>query len=46
MESNWKQILSDILKKIGIIPRDFTGKISINLTQGSVGDVEKIERLK
>jgi hypothetical protein len=46
MRDTWKQDLTEYLKKLGLIPKDFTGKITINLSQGSIGDVEKTERLK
>ena len=44
--SSWKKILAEMLKKIGLIREDFTGKVTINLNQGGVVDVEKAERLK
>lgn len=38
--------LLDFLKQMGIIGDNFTGKISFNLNQGAICDVEKLERLK
>jgi hypothetical protein len=46
MDSNWKKLLAEYLKELGIITKDFTGKIIINLSQGSIGDVERVERMK
>ena len=46
MNFDWKKILAEMLKKIGLIKEDFTGKVTINLNQGGVVDVEKAERLK
>lgn len=41
-----KERLLDFLKQMGIIGDNFTGKISFNLNQGAICDVEKLERLK
>ena len=46
MNIEWKKILANILKQIGLIKEDFTGKVTINFNQGGVVDVEKAERLK
>ncbi|GEM_PF-4333920 len=42
----WKKELSEILKKHGLISEKFTGEISINISQGGVGNLKKIEYYK
>lgn len=42
----WKKELSEILKKHGLIGEDFTGEISINISQGGVSNLKKIEYYK
>ena len=46
MDNNWKAVLSDTLKRIGVIKVDMTGKIVVNFNQGGITDLEKTERLK
>lgn len=46
MSKTAKGRLLDFLKQMGIIGDNFTGKISFNLNQGAICDVEKLERLK
>jgi hypothetical protein len=43
---NWKAILAETLKKAGIIPDLFTGRITININQGAISDLERTERMK
>lgn len=38
--------LLDILRQMCIIGDNFTGRISINLNQGAICDIEKLERMK
>jgi hypothetical protein len=42
----WKRELSEILKKHGLIGENFTGEISINISQGGVSNLKKIEYYK
>lgn len=46
MDSNWKKVLSDIMKGLGIVKVDMTGKVVVNFNQGGITDIEKTERLK
>lgn len=43
---NWKQLLKELLVKLDIIKPEFTGKVTININQGGITDIEKTERLK
>lgn len=45
-EDKWKKYLSDILKKLNIIDEKFVGRIVININQGGITDVEKVQRMK
>ena len=38
----WKRELSEILKKHGLISEKFTGEISINISQGGVSNLKKL----
>lgn len=44
--SDKKRRLLDILREMGIMCSDFTGRITLNINQGSVCDIEKFERFK
>jgi hypothetical protein len=43
---NWKKLLSEALKKLEIIPDDWTGEITVGLQNGGVVFVRKSETLK
>jgi len=43
---NWKKLLSEALKKLEIIPDDWTGEIIIGLQNGGIVFVRKSETLK
>lgn len=40
-----KKKLLDLLKDIGIINANYSGKLVFNLSQGGLQDIEKIEKL-
>lgn len=44
-DKEWKKILADFLKKLKIIREDFTGKIEVDLNQGGIGSIKRIENL-
>lgn len=41
-----KKLLAEILVKLGLIPADFTGELTIGLNSGGVSFVRKSETLK
>lgn len=41
-----KSRLLDILKEMGIIGENFTGRIAVNMNGGAICDIEKIEKIK
>jgi hypothetical protein len=43
---NWKKVLSEALKKLGIIGEDFTGKIIIDCNQGGIRSLNRSEEVK
>jgi len=43
---NWKKLLSEALRKLEIIPDDWTGEIIIGLQNGGIVFVRKSETLK
>jgi len=45
-KQNWKKLLSETLRKLEIIPDDWTGEISIGLQNGGIVFVRKSETLK
>ena len=45
-ETNWKRELSEILNKLGFVDEKFVGRIVININQGGITDVEKVQRMK
>ena len=46
IDINWKKILAEALKKLGLISNDFTGKIVIDLNQGGVRSLNRSEEVK
>jgi len=43
---NWKKLLSEALRKLEIIPDDWTGEITIGIQNGGIVFVRKSETLK
>jgi hypothetical protein len=43
---NWKRLLSEALRKLEIIPDDWTGEITIGMQNGGIIFVRKSETLK
>ncbi len=43
---NWKKLLSEALRKLEIIPNDWTGEITIGVQNGGIVFVRKSETLK
>jgi len=43
---NWKKLLSGALRKLEIIPDDWTGEITIGIQNGGIVFVRKSETLK
>lgn len=41
LPSNWKQLLSETLLRLGIIEKDYTGPVVINCNSGGVNNAEK-----
>jgi hypothetical protein len=39
-------MLLDILKQLGIISENYTGKVTLNISQGGLQDVEKVEKVR
>lgn len=46
MTKEEKQKLMRVLIEVGIVHEAFTGRIMINMNDGAVCDVERVERLK
>ncbi len=46
LPENWKKELAEILRKLGIIHKDFTGKIILNFSQGALCEAEKTAKIK
>jgi hypothetical protein len=46
MDINWKKILAEALRKLGIVPENFTGKIVIDFNQGGIRSLNRSEDLK
>lgn len=46
LNSDTKRTLLDILKRSGIISDNFTGKLTLNVNNGSICDIERIEKLR
>lgn len=46
MSKDTKSRFLDFLKQMGIIRDNFTGKVTFNVNNGAVCDIEKLERLK
>ncbi len=42
----WKKKLSETLKDLGLISKDFTGRILIDLNQGGVRCLDKTEQFE
>ncbi len=43
---DWKKLLGEFLRKLGLVERDFTGKLILNFSQGSLCEAEKNEKIK
>jgi len=39
-KTGWKKRISDLLKEIGLIDKDYKGKVVININQGETRSVE------
>lgn len=46
MEADWKKVLAEVLKRLGLIPENWTGEITIGMTNGGVTFVRKSETIK
>ena len=46
MQANWKKMLAETLRSLGIVKVNTTGKVVVNFNQGGITDIEKTERLK
>lgn len=46
MAESWKQQLATLLMALKITDKEFTGQLVINVSQGGVTDVQRVERLK
>ena len=42
----WEKKLADLLKELGAIPGDFSGKLNISFHQGGVAACEVVNKLK
>ena len=40
-KQGWKKRISDLLKELGFIDKDFKGKVIININQGETRNVEE-----
>ena len=45
-DKEWKRLIIEILVKLKIIDAGFTGRIILNINQGGLSDIERVERLK
>jgi len=45
-EDNWKNQLFRMLCETGVIEKDYSGRVIINLNQGGVTEVEKVEKIE
>ena len=45
-EADWKEELLKVLRATGLINEGYSGRVVINLNQGGVTDVEKVEKLE
>lgn len=45
-QDDWKEELQQVLQAAGLVDDDYTGRIVINLNQGGVTDVEKIQKIE
>jgi hypothetical protein len=43
--SDWKKMLADILKRLGLIKDEFSGKIEIEMNDGGVRNAKRTEHL-
>ena len=43
---NRKKILTEVLHRLGLINKDFVGKIILNCNQGHISTIERVERIK
>jgi hypothetical protein len=46
MPDTWKQQLAEVLMLLKLTDKGFTGKIIINVSQGGVTSVQRLENLK
>lgn len=46
MVEGWKKCLVEVLLRLKILRPDFTGKIIINLNQGGITDIDRVDKIK
>jgi hypothetical protein len=44
--SQWKTDFAQLLKRLGVVDETFTGRVTINLNQGGVTEIEKTEKIE
>ena len=44
--TDWKAQLFQVLLATGLIQEDYSGRVVINLNQGGITEVEKVEKLE
>lgn len=45
-KSDWKDQLLEVLLQTGVIQKGFSGRVVININQGGVTELEKVERVE
>ncbi len=45
-KAGWKEELLKVLRATGLINEGYSGRVVINLNQGGVTEVEKVEKLE
>ncbi len=46
LNPEWKKELAEIFRRLGLIDKDFTGKLIFNFSQGALCEAEKTAKIK
>jgi len=46
MVKDWKRDLANILVRLGLVPSDFTGQVEVNMNEGGITIVKRLQTLK
>ena len=45
-QPSWKKILIDVMVRFGIIPKDFTGRVVLHVSDGAISSTEITQQVR